>query len=321
MPEMPEVETLRRQLERVVVGQRIKKVEVLREKSFQGNSKEVEGKRIEEIGRKAKLMWWRLGTALQTAGGSVPRKERVHLERSLSTGERFLLVHLKMTGQLVYESKLKTQNSKLKTTTQNLKVETRVVGGHPTADWVGELPSKHTRVILELERGKLFFNDVRVFGWMKVKDEKGWLEELAKYGPDVNSNEFTVDYLRKVLKSSKRPIKVVILDQKKIGGLGNIYANDGLFYAGIDPRRPSNEVAENRKEVKRLWKSLRWVIEQGLKYGGASERNYVHLDGLGGEYQNHFLVYGGGKCKKCGRELEKIKLGGRSSWFCSRCQN
>ncbi len=287
MPEMPEVETLRKQLERVVVGQRIKGVKILRKKSFQGDPKKIRGKRIEEIGRKAKVMWWRL------------------------SGGRFLLVHLKMTGQLVYESKLKTQN---------LKIKTRIVGGHPTADWVGELPSKHTRVILELERGRLFFNDVRVFGWMKVVDEKRKEKELSKYGPDVNSKEFTVVYLKSVLESSKRPIKVVLLDQKKIGGLGNIYSNDGLFYAGIDPRKSASQVAKNKQKVEKLWQSLRWVINQGLRYGGASERNYVHLDGLGGEYQNHFLVYGGGKCKKCGRELQKIKLGGRSTWFCSQCQ-
>ena len=303
MPEMPEVETLRRQLEKVILGQRIKKVKVLREKSFQGNPKEVEGKRIEEIGRKAKVMWWRL------------------------TGRRYVLVHLKMTGQLVYESKLKTQSSKLKTTTQNSKLgeigeelKARIVGGHPTADWVGELPSKHTRVILELEKGILYFNDVRVFGWLKVVDERGKEKELAKYGVDVNSKEFSWQYLKKVLESSQRAIKLIILDQKKIGGLGNIYANDGLFCAGIDPRRKGIEVAENEVEVKKLWRCLRKVIRLGLKYGGASERNYVHLDGLGGKYQEHFLVYGGGKCPRCGRELTKIKLGGRSTWFCEKCQ-
>ncbi len=194
------------------------------------------------------------------------------------------------------------------------------MGGHPTADWVGELPSKHTRVILELEKGILYFNDVRVFGWLKVVDERGKEKELAKYGVDVNSREFSWQYLKKVLESSRRAIKLIILDQKKIGGLGNIYANDGLFCAGIDPRRKGVEVAENEVEVKKLWRCLRKVIRLGLKYGGASERNYVHLDGLGGKYQEHFLVYGGGKCPRCGRELTKIKLGGRSTWFCERCQ-
>jgi len=280
MPEMPEVETLRKQLEKVVVGQRIRKVIVLREKSFQGDLKEIEGRVIKEVGRKAKVMWWRL------------------------SGGRFLLIHLKMTGQLVYVP----------------REGERVVGGHPTADWVGELPSKHTRVVLELENGRLFFNDMRVFGWMKVVDEQGKEKELSKYGFDVNSKEFTVDYLREVLKDSKRAVKLVLLDQKKIGGLGNIYSNDGLFYAGIDPRKPANEVAKSKQEVRRLWQSLRWVINKGLRYGGASERNYVHLDGLGGEYQNHFLVYGGGRCKKCGGELKKVKLGGRSTWFCPKCQ-
>ncbi len=311
MPEMPEVETLRRQLEKVILGQRIKKVKVLREKSFQGNPKEVEGKRIEEIGRKAKVMWWRL------------------------TGRRYVLVHLKMTGQLVYVPTSsgssrsarsgRDDKSALKSVTDLSKtrgrwLEARVVGGHPTADWVGELPSKHTRVILELEKGILYFNDVRVFGWLKVVDEKGREKELAKYGVDVNSKEFSWQYLKKVLESSQRAIKLIILDQKKIGGLGNIYANDGLFCAGIDPRRKGIEVAENEAEVKKLWRCLRKVIRLGLKYGGASERNYVHLDGLGGKYQEHFLVYGGGKCPRCGRELTKIKLGGRSTWFCEKCQ-
>jgi len=162
MPELPEVETVKRQLLKVVRRQKILSVKVLRKKSFNGVKKQVIGKRIKNVDRRAKLLIIELDCS--------PKK--------------FLVIHLKMTGQLVYISGSK-----------------RVVGGHPTSDWVKKLPSKHTRVIFELEKGVLFFNDMRVFGWIKVMDSGELKRELDKYGPDVVNKEFNLNYFTKDFKS------------------------------------------------------------------------------------------------------------------------
>jgi formamidopyrimidine-DNA glycosylase len=202
-----------------------------------------------------------------------------------------------MTGQLVL-----TEGKK------------RTVGGHPTADWVNKLPSKHTRVVMGFKDGlKLFFNDMRTFGWMKIGD-------VPKLPPDVVDEEFDFNYLKSVLRGSKRAVKLVILDQKKMGGIGNIYANDGLFLAGVDPRKLAGEL--NEKEIKKLWKAVRKVINKGVVLGGATYSDYKDTRGQGGKYQEHFLVYGreGKVCKRCGEKIKKFKLRGRGTYWCERCQ-
>lgn len=283
MPELPEVETIRKQLDKVLKGREIEGVEVLREKSFGGDRKRVVGKRVKSVERKAKLLMMVLED-----------KER-------------LLIHLKMTGQLILVDMEKE----------------RVVGGHPTADWVNDLPSKHTRVVISFLRGgKLYFNDMRVFGWIKLVKEKEW-KRLEKEMPmDVVDKEFTKKYLKETLKGSGRAVKIVIMDQKKMGGVGNIYANDGLFLAGIKPDREARSLED--KEISKLYKSLIRVIKEGIRMGGAtaSDEKFVSVYGLGGRYQEKFRVYDkqGEKCVKCGKKIKKIKLGGRGTYFCPKCQ-
>ena len=193
MPELPEVETIRKQLNKALKGRRIKEVEVLREKSFKGKKKRLVGKKVEGVERKAKLLM-------------------VVLE-----GKERLLIHLKMTGQLILIDEGKK----------------RVVGGHPTADWVNDLPSKHTRVVISfLNGGKLYFNDMRVFGWIKLIKEKEWRELEEKMPMDVIDKEFTEEYLKKTLKSSRRAVKLVIMDQKKWVGWEIFMQMMVCFYQG-----------------------------------------------------------------------------------------
>ena len=284
MPELPEVETVKRQLDKIIKRQKILKIKVLRKKSFVGVKKEVVGRRIKKVERRAKLL-------IMELEGS-PR--------------RYIAVHLKMTGQLVFES----------------GSDRVVVGGHPTPDWVKKLPSKHTRIVMETDKGKLFFNDMRVFGWFKVLDSKGLENELNKYGPDVTSKEFSKNYLLKILGSSRRTVKLILLDQSKVAGLGNIYANDGLYCAEVSPEIRGNKLAEDEEKVHDLHICLKRVIGNGIKYKGASDTNYVHLDGLGGSYQDHFLVYkqNGQPCQRCRVKIRKIKLGGRGTYYCPKCQ-
>jgi formamidopyrimidine-DNA glycosylase len=313
MPELPEVETIKRQLGEVLVGQRVKTVEVKRDKSFVGESEELVGKKIVKIGRKGKML------VVETDDTDVN-----------------LLVHLKMTGQLIYQKKsnVKNQMSKTQVKIQKFKIDFydhkphfqldgRLVGGHPSASWVTALPDKYTRVVVGLEKGTLFFNDLRVFGWMKLVTSDKLQGTLRKMPPDIIDSEVTAKWFyEKVLQRSKRAVKVVVMDSQLVGGVGNIYANDGLFEAEIDPRRAASSL--RRKESDKLLSSLRKVMNKGIKYGGAtaSDDKFVQTTGLGGKYQEHFLVYerNGEKCVRCGGEIVKLKLGGRGTYYCSVCQ-
>ncbi len=283
MPELPEVETIVRQLQTVLPGKNIQKITVLHAKSFSGQASELEGKTIHLISRKAKT-----------------------IAISFKRHDSLLLVHLKMTGQCIFVP----QRGK------------RIVGGHPTPDWVEALPSKHTRIgITFSDQSVLYFNDMRVFGWMKVitNDERRAMMEMLP--PDVIDPEFTLEYLQKVLSKSSRATKLVILDQARMGGMGNIYANDALWLSGIDPRKPANKLSTS--EAKKLHHAMIHVLQRGIELGGASESTYKHINGLGGKYQEEFLIYkkNGEKCSRCGGVIEKFKLGGRGTYWCPGCQS
>ena len=236
---------------------------------------------------------------------------------SFRNWDKVLIVHLKMTGQLIY-----VENSRrIVGGPARRRYASRIAGGHPTADWVNDLPSKYTRIIIDFDNGaKLFFNDLRVFGWMKLMTDGEWEKLEKKLPPDVVDREFTMEYFRSVLAKSGRSIKLVLLDQSKFGGVGNIYANDALYKARIDPRRKANDLGE--KEIRELYKAVKEVIDLGIKYGGASVDKYVDAAGVGGKYQEHFLVYqrNGEKCKRDGEAIRKIKIGGRGTYYCPSCQ-
>ena len=283
MPELPEVETIRRQLDETISGKSISDVQVLREKSFSGDPKKLKGWLIDKVGRKSKV-----------------------IEIFFKNKNEMVICHLKMTGQLIYVDDNK-----------------RVAGGHPSSDWVAELPSNHTRIIWNFTDGsKLFFNDMRVFGWMRLVDIDQYNRETRKQVPDVVDNDFDKEYLKSIVSKAKKSIKLVILDQDKMGGIGNIYANDALYLAKILPTRPANSLSDD--EIGLLTKSIKDVINKGIKFGGASasDDKYVNLSGLGGKYQEHFLVYEkqGSQCKVCGEKIIKTRLGGRGTYYCPVCQ-
>ncbi len=286
MPELPEVETIKRQLSKALVGKKVIKVEVRGGKTFVGEAEEIVGKSVVEIERR--------GKALAIAVGGEKK-------------EWGLLIHLKMTGQLIYESKGE-----------------RIAGGHPTGDFVSQLPSSHTRVVFDFEDGsRLFFNDQRMFGWIKLMkwesiDKEPFVMKLGKEPWDISEEEFG-----KILQSRK-PVKVRLMDQDVIAGVGNIYANDALWEARVDPRRSSNSLS--RKESDLLLQCVRMVLDEGIKYGGATamDGKYVDLQGMGGTYQEHFRTYQreGEKCLRedCDGVIEKVTLGGRGTFFCKLCQ-
>ncbi|KKS06067.1 MAG: DNA-formamidopyrimidine glycosylase [Candidatus Brennerbacteria bacterium RIFOXYC1_FULL_41_11] len=283
MPELPEVETIRRQLKKAILNKKITKVEVLSKKQFPQNPKLVVGKIIIAVERRAKLLIIKL------------------------THQKNLIIHLKLSGQLIWQSNPPAGGQKIK-----LK---RVI---PT---VGEfLPSKSTRVILTIGRGKLFFNEMRKFGWIKLLTNVQLDKELQKYGIEPFRKDFDQKSFAKALTNTRRPIKTVLLDQEKIAGIGNIYANESLYLSKIHPAMPANTL--NAKQVNGLRENIIKVLKLGLKYGGASDEYYIHPDTTRGTYQNHFSVYGksGESCRKCRSIIKRISLGGRGTYFCPGCQ-
>lgn len=282
------METIASQLDKKLKGKKVKRVKVLRKRSFKGKKRELLGKKIKKVRRKAKL-----------------------LVIEFEEWKKVVLIHLKMTGQLVWRPKGWEKGD----------WDEELVGGHPTDDWMGELPSFHTRVVWDFEDGsRLFFNDLRVFGWMKIEGDKEWGEKEKKMPPDVVDREFSEKYFRKYLASTRRMVKTAIMDQKKMGGVGNIYACEALWKAKIYPEKRANKLEE--KEVERLYKAIKEVVKKGIKLGGATYSDFKDTQGLGGKYQEHFLVYDreGKRCKRCGKKIKKMKVSGRGTYFCPVCQ-
>lgn len=325
MPELPEVETIRRELEPVLVGQTIESVEVLRNKSWSGEVEKVVGKQIVSIGRKGKVLLFKL----DSGGSLTPGFSRSGETRAPQSRGYSLMVHLKMTGQLVWRGarqKLKTQNSKLKTKEPAAHLyEGQIVGGHPSNSWNVSLPDKHTRIIFGLSKGKLFFNDQRVFGWVKTASSQDLKSYISNLPPDIIEKECDGEYFYSVLERSGRAVKLVVMDSAKIGGVGNIYANDGLFLAGIDPRRAAASLS--RDESERLLAALKEVVNLGIELGGATagDGKFVNTSGMGGKYQEKFLVYEqeGKVVERDGKrgEVVKFKLGGRGTYWVPELQS
>ena len=294
MPELPEIETIKLQLQKHIVGQTIRRLEKLHSKSVQGNPENVVGKKITGIRRLGKML-------------IIDLAESWHLA-----------IHFKMSGQLVL-----VRSSQFEIQSKD-QIGERIVGGHPTENWTGKLPSKHTRSIFYLDNGDcLFFNDQRIFGWVKILTTKS-LKELAflkNLGPelwDISDKQFYTLIARR-----KKAIKLVIMDQSVISGVGNIYANDGLWEARIHPKVPGQNLTF--AIAKLLRSGLIRVLQEGIKYGGATaaDAKYINLDGLGGHYQEHFRVYDreGKKCLRSdGGIIKKIVLSGRGTYFCPTCQ-
>jgi len=300
MPELPEVETISRQLDQVLKGRKISRIEILSKKNFLGQVEDVIGRKIVSIQRRAKIILIKLDDS------------------------KYLAIHLKLTGQLIYsEGGRGVEGCKEKKS-------------GPFR--VCELPNKFTTIVVSFNNGgKLYFNDLRKFGWMRIVSQKSKVESrkfklsdsldetlgLEKFGPEANDKKsFTLDYFRQVLGKSKKPVKLVIMDQEKLAGVGNIYANEALYVAGVMPTRPANSLKEEEIKTLRYW--ILRVLEEAIKHKGTSDTDeaYRQITGEKGDYQNYLQVYGrkGQKCSKCGGEIKWMKVGGRGTFFCGKCQ-
>lgn len=280
MPELPEVEIIRQGLAKYLPDKEITDVDVRVTKLFTGEKKSIVGASVEDVRRRAKV-----------------------LMIDFSNGKT-LLIHLKMTGQLVFQSA--DENEK-------------VVGGHPQEAYNQPLPHKHTHVIFVFADGsKLFFNDLRKFGWMQVlpTGEADTHGMLATVGPEPLGPALTEAVFRERLgKYPNRLIFQSLLDQTLVAGIGNIYANEALYEAGIRPERRVKDITH--KEWSKLYTAVRHVLEESIKYGGTSDNTYIQVDGKRGDYLKHAHVYHKKIAQPCGHEVVRKKVGGRTTHFCS----
>jgi formamidopyrimidine-DNA glycosylase len=280
MPELPEVETIRKGLEKYLVGHKIENIEVKLAKMVHGDTSNVIGAKIEDVLRFGK------GLVIELNNGYA------------------LAIHIKLTGQLVYVGKKAPAKIKV------------------IKDLYSSLPNQWTHVIFHLDGNtKLYYNDFRTFGWIKIikASELNDLEFFRDLGPEF-FKDLTLEKFEEIITSSKSAIKPLVMDQKKMAGLGNIYTNDGFNLAKIDPSRKANTLS--KVEIKRLFEAFETVLKKGLEVGGASELSYVNALGEEGGYQHHFRVYGrtGKECENCGGKIKYIKLGGRGTFYCPDCQ-
>lgn len=283
MPELPEVETIKRQLNNVIVGKKIKSVEILEPRLVKSGPKSfkkaVTGAIIKAVRRRAKLL------IVDLSGGYS------------------LLIHLKMTGQLIYD----------RGTTRN-----------STQNYAESIKSKHTHVIYTFGDGsRLLHNDLRKFGFVKLVETKEVLKYLEKegYGPEPLENNFTLKIFKALLaKQSRKKIKPTLMEQTFIAGIGNIYADEICFYAGVRPTRIISILKE--KEIKKLFDGIKKILAEAIKYRGSSVDQYVDAKGKIGAFVPRLKVYGreGEKCSKCGAIIQRIKINGRSAHFCPKCQ-
>jgi len=286
MPELPEVETLRRELDELLAGRIIKNVEVLWFKAVlpltpTAYKKNLIGVKIEGADRRAKMLILNLNS------------------------NKFLTFHLKMTGQLIFVPKSGEMIS----------------GGHPTNDV--QTPGKYTRIIFTLDNNShLYFNDLRKFGWSRLLNRNELDTATEHYGPEPLSKNFTSKFLIEIFKQHpKSTIKKILLDQTLIAGIGNIYADEACFLAHLRPDRRVGTL--NNEDITLLQEQIVAVLKLSIKHKGTSSRNYRRSDGSQGGFVPHLYVYGrsGDPCKVCNGTLVKIKHAGRGTHYCERCQS
>ena len=287
MPELPEVETVRRGLNKLIINRKIKSVNSDNLKSFPNSLTDVKqfliNAKITNVRRRAKVLLIDLST------------------------DYTLVIHLKMTGQLVFVDN-----------------ESRFGAGHSNDSLVNNLPDKSTRITFEFTDGAhLYFNDQRKFGWIKLIPtlEIPNIDFMKKVGPEPLEPDFTVEeFVDRFKRRPRTTIKAALLDQTVIAGVGNIYADESLWGAKIHPSRLVNTITKS--EFKRLYTEVREVMNLSIEKGGSTNRNYVNAEGKKGSYMDFARVFRreGLDCPRCGTEIIKIRVAGRGTHICPHCQ-
>jgi formamidopyrimidine-DNA glycosylase len=286
MPELPEVETVKRGLAEILPGRIVSAVNYDWPKGFPNSKADVDnfliGSSVTGVTRRAKVLI-------------------INLSSNYS-----LITHLKMTGQLVFRG------------------EQNFGAGHPNSSLVGTLPDKSTRVTLTFkDSSHLFFNDQRKFGWMRLfpSSEIINLDFFKKLGPEPLADDFTaLNFKTRLVRRPNSNIKAVLLDQSIIAGVGNIYADESLWGAKIHPQTLVRNLT--KAKIKTLYAELVTVLKLSIEKGGSTDRNYVDALGKKGSYLAFAKVFRreGLPCPRCGTTIIKIRVAGRGTHICPKCQ-
>ena len=284
MPELPEVETIRQDLRKKILNKKIVDLVIFKKAKIRSSKisfkKEFKNKKFIEIERIGKMLIFVL------------------------SDKKYLLIHLKMTGQLIYQ-----------------KGKQIIPGGHNDLSSIKNLPNKFTWVEFNfLDKSKLFFNNIRGFGYLKIVD-KNELEKIKNnYGIEPLQSNFTFKKFKALFKDRKTSVKAILLNQKLIAGIGNIYADESCFLAKIKPMHQAGNLTE--QEIKKIYKAVQKIIKKAIKARGTSFNNYVDADGQSGNFVKTLKVYGRSKlkCKRCYGILLKTKVAGRGTVYCPFCQ-
>lgn len=316
MPELPEVETVKRGLRPLILNKKIVQVRVAEPKCFLGEATEVEGAKVVGLRRRGKA-----------------------LLIDLDNG-RTVMVHLRMTGQLIWRKgdlldgqvspeielvgagENRAIGEQAGTRTAEVLRAEQFAAGHPSKNFTAALPNKQTRVTLVFGDGAVFFNDQRKFGFMKVLpteavEREKFIAELGKEPWEMTAEELYAGCQR----HGRAPIKAVLLDQKVIAGLGNIYADETLFYAKVHPETRAGDLT--RAEVEQILAGARATMQAAIDSGGSTMATYVRPDGTTGDYLEKFAQVfrrEGKVCPRCGTEIVKLRVAGRGTHICPKCQ-
>ena len=314
MPELPEVETVKRGLVKLLVGHTIKSVDFDWPKSFPNAENDVEQflirSKVIDVRRRAKVLM-------------------IDLSSNYS-----LVIHLKMTGQLVYvrlgeqsdESRMMSQEKDNQTTSHNSVsvADTRFGAGHPNDSLIKKLPDNSTRVVFTLDsNANLYFNDQRKFGWVKLLPTNHIQEMpfMQKVGPEPLEDEFTyLVFVSRLHRRKNSAIKAVLLDQTVLAGIGNIYADESLWGAKIHPLAKVGDISQAK--LKKLYEEIRYVLNLSIEKGGSTDRNYVNAEGKKGSYIDFARVFRkeGTPCQRCGTTITKTRVASRGTHLCMVCQ-
>ncbi len=290
MPEMPEVEVVRRQLEKHICGRKVEEV-VVRHPKIVRHSPHI----VEDLRGKYFISVERIGKLL-TFG--------IARSKSTKQPETYMLGHLKMTGQFIF-----------------VEDQQKVGGGHSMTESDFELPHRHTRVMFHFSDGAtLYFNDMRLFGFLQIVTPKEKGRVWATYGIEPGRENYTLENFLQIFKNRKTSLKALLLNQKVISGLGNIYVDEACHRSQVRPQRRVNSLTKTEKE--RLFHNCRDVMMESIEHGGTTFYSFVSSDGVKGNFSQHLEVFdrAGEPCLRCGYEIEKIKHAGRGTHYCPACQ-
>ncbi len=283
MPELPEVETIKKGLISKIREKQISDVKILWNGALNVSVRKftllIKNTKISNITRRAKILIFTL------------------------SNDYSLLIHLKMTGQLICDAKF---------TIYDLQEKTR------------DSKYKYARVIFFFkDDGALVFNDLRKFGYIKIisQDEVQEYINNLRFGPEPMEKDFTLEKIKDIFKKyPKRKIKQVLMDPTAIAGIGNIYADEICFYAKVNPTKQISNLTI--KQINKIYEGIKKILNRAIELRGSSVENYMDADGRKGDYVKELKVYNreGKKCFRCRDVIKRIKIGGRSAYFCPECQ-